>query len=891
MTDTTASHASRRFAPPLPIDDALAPLADALARGSKAVLIAPPGAGKTTRVPLALDGAAWLAGRKILLLEPRRLAARGAARRMAATLGEEVGDTVGLRARLETKVSRKTRIEVLTEGVFTRMILDDPTLDGVGAVLFDEFHERSLDADLGLALALDAQGSVRGDLRLLVMSATLAGNRVSELLGGAPVISSEGRSYPVETRYLGKNPALRLEDRMADAIQRALRADTGSILAFLPGQGEIRRTEERLRERIDPGAAILAPLYGALDRREQDLAISPAPSGQRKIVLATAIAETSLTIEGVRVVVDCGTSRVPRFDPDVGVTRLETVRVSRASADQRRGRAGRMEPGVCYRLWDEAETASLPAFSEPEIRAADLAPLVLDCAEWGVTDPRTLAWLDPPTPSALDAAREELAALGAIDNAGRLTETGRRLRSLPLPPRLAAMLIAAADIGAENEAAEIAAVLVERGIGGNDTSLDHRLDMFRRDRSRRATDMRRMAEGWARTARSTSPPPLRGRPGGGESRTGDVGIPPTPNPSPQGGGEQESAPKQADARSHPLAAPHRSPLPARTQRGDDVSTAALLALAYPERIAKARGARGQFLLANGRGAHVDAADGLARAPFLVVAELQGSAAATRIILAAPTTEAEVLAFAGTRVTNRDEIAFDRPTASVRVRRTRRLDALELASEPRAADPSPDVEAAFVAGLAALGSARLPWSKAQLQLRDRVAFLSAAGSGDWPDLSDAALTGTLGEWLGPFLSGKTRLDEIDAEDLGAALDALVPWTLKRRLEDEAPTHFEAPTGNRHAIDYEGAGAPALHIRVQELFGLKAHPAIAGGKLPLTLNLLSPAHRPIQITRDLPGFWSGSWAAVKADMKGRYPRHPWPDDPANAPPTARAKPRGT
>ncbi|MBX9863344.1 MAG: ATP-dependent helicase HrpB [Hyphomicrobium sp.] len=883
MTDTTASHASRRFAPPLPIDDALAPLADALTRGSKAVLIAPPGAGKTTRVPLALDGAAWLAGRKILLLEPRRLAARGAARRMAATLGEEVGETVGLRARLETKVSRKTRIEVLTEGVFTRMILDDPTLDGIGAVLFDEFHERSLDADLGLALALDAQGSVRDDLRLLVMSATLAGNRVSELLGGAPVISSEGRSYPVETRYLGKNPALRLEDRMADAIQRALRADTGSILAFLPGQGEIRRTEERLRERIDPGAAILAPLYGALDRREQDLAISPAPSGQRKIVLATAIAETSLTIEGVRVVVDCGTSRVPRFDPDVGVTRLETVRVSRASADQRRGRAGRMEPGVCYRLWDEAETASLPAFSEPEIRAADLAPLVLDCAEWGVTDPRTLAWLDPPTTSALDAAREELAALGAIDDAGRLTETGRRLRSLPLPPRLAAMLIAAADIGAENEAAEIAAVLVERGIGGNDTSLDHRLELFRRDRSRRATDMRRMAEGWARTARSGSPPP------GGEG-LGVGGRPPSAvlqSPPPglphKGGGDVK---REGGGNDH--AHPHAR---ARTRRGDDVSTAALLALAYPERIAKARGARGQFLLANGRGAHVDAADGLARAPFLVVAELQGSAAATRIILAAPTTEAEVLAFAGTRVTNRDEIAFDRPTASVRVRRTRRLDALELASEPRAADPSPDVEAAFVAGLTALGSARLPWSKTQLQLRDRVAFLSAAGSGDWPDLSDAALTGTLGEWLGPFLSGKTRLDEIDAEDLGAALDALVPWTLKRRLEDEAPTHFEAPTGNRHAIDYEGAGAPALHIRVQELFGLKAHPAIAGGKLPLTLNLLSPAHRPIQITRDLPGFWSGSWAAVKADMKGRYPRHPWPDDPANAPPTARAKPRGT
>lgn len=835
MTETP-SPSFRRFAPPLPIDDALAPLAAALASGSKAVLIAPPGAGKTTRVPLALLGAGWLGGGKILVLEPRRIAARGAALRMAATLGEELGETVGLRARLETRVSKKTRIEVLTEGVFTRMILDDPTLDGVGAVLFDEFHERSLDADLGLALALDAQASVREDLRLLVMSATLAGEAVASLLGGAPVIASEGRSFPVETRYLGKDPSARLEDRMADAIQRALRVDTGSILAFLPGQGEIRRTEERLRERLDPGAAIIAPLYGALDRREQDFAILPAPPGQRKVVLATSIAETSLTIEGVRVVVDCGTSRVPRFDPDVGVTRLETVRVSRASADQRRGRAGRTEPGVCYRLWGEAETASLLPFSAPEIRAADLAPLVLDCAEWGVTDPRTLAWLDPPTPAALDAAREELQALGALDGDGRLTDTGRQIRALPLPPRIAAMLLAAARTGDETRAADIVAVLVERGLGGNDTSLDHRLEAFRRDRSRRATDMKRLAEGWARAARAAA---------------------------------ASSA--------------------SRTQ--DDLSTAALLALAYPERIAKARGARGQFLLANGRGANLDATDALARAPFLVVAEMQGSAAATRIVLAAETTEADVLSFAGDRVVTRDDLSFDTSTLSVRARRVRRLDAIELASEPRTLAGGPDVETALAAGLMRIGAARLPWTKAQLQLRDRVAFLRSAGETDWPDLSDAALTASLPDWLGPYLTGKTRLSDLAADDLGAALDGLLPWALKRRLDAEAPTHFEAPTGNRHAIDYEGAGAPALHIRVQELFGLTTHPAIAGGKLPLTLNLLSPAHRPIQITRDLPGFWSGSWSAVKAEMKGRYPRHPWPDDPAHAMPTARAKPRGT
>ncbi|WP_072395450.1 ATP-dependent helicase HrpB [Hyphomicrobium sp. CS1GBMeth3] len=861
MTGATPPNSLRRFAEPLPIDDALAPLAEALARGPAAVLVAPPGAGKTTRVPLALLDAPWLAGRKILLLEPRRLAARGAARRMAATLGEEVGETVGLRARLETRVSKKTRIEVLTEGVFTRMILDDPTLEGIGAVLFDEYHERSLDADFGLALAIDTQRSLREDLRLLVMSATLAGDKVAGLLGDAPLIASEGRSFPVDTRYLGKNPSERLEDRVASAIVRALRAEPGSILAFLPGQGEIRRTEERLRERIDARDAIIAPLYGALDRREQDTAIAPAPPGQRKVVLATSIAETSLTIEGVRVVIDCGVARIPRFDPDVGVTRLATVRVPRASADQRRGRAGRTEPGVCYRLWDEAETVSLPAFGDPEIRTADLAPLMLDCAEWGVTDPRTLAWLDPPAPAALDAACEELQALGALDADGRITEAGRRLRALPLPPRLAAMLIGAAHLGAEEEAAEIAAVLVERGLGGNDTALDHRLDTFRRDRSRRATEMRRLAQGWAKTARASSPPHRGEGAGVGGFPTASLRESRPPGLPHQGGGEQPP------------------------------STAALLALAYPERMAKARGPRGQYLLANGRGANLDPADPLARAPYLVVAEMQGAAGATRILLAAETDEAETLRIAGDRVRTTDEITFDQESRGVRARRVRRLGAITLSSEPRPADATPETAAILASGLATLGADKLPWSKAQLQLRDRVGFLRAAGEADWPDLSDAALTTTLPDWLGPYLAGKTRLADVIAEDLGHALDALIPWALRRRLDEEAPTHFEAPTGNRHAIDYEGAGAPALHIRVQELFGLTTHPTIADGRLPLTLHLLSPAQRPIQITRDLPGFWQGSWAAVKAEMKGRYPRHPWPDDPANAMPTARAKPRGT
>jgi ATP-dependent helicase HrpB len=424
-----------KLAPPLPIDAVLGEVRAALAGRSSAVLVAPPGAGKTTRVPLALLEEGWLGNRKILVLEPRRIAARAAAERMAQSLSEAVGGRIGLRARMATKAGPRTRIEVVTEGVFTRMILDDPELGGVGAVLFDELHERSLDADLGLALALDCQRGFREDLRIVAMSATLDDARVAQVLGGAPVIASEGRAFPVETRYLGRDAHARVEDQVADAVMRALRAETGSILAFLPGQAEIRRVEERLRERIDDPAVVLAPLYGAMDMKAQDVALQPAPRGRRKVVLATSIAETSITIEGVRVVVDSGLARVPRFEPDVGVTRLETVRVSRAAADQRRGRAGRTEPGVCYRLWDERQTQSLAAFAEPEIRSADLAGLLLDCADWGATDPRALAWIDPPPAAAVDAAREELTRLEALDADGRITAVGRRLRSLPLPPR------------------------------------------------------------------------------------------------------------------------------------------------------------------------------------------------------------------------------------------------------------------------------------------------------------------------------------------------------------------------------------------------------------------------------------------------------------------------
>jgi ATP-dependent helicase HrpB len=775
----------------------------------------------------------WLQGRKILVLEPRRIAARAAAERMAQTLSDTVGEQIGLRARMVSKSGPRTRIEVVTEGVFTRMILDDPGLSGVGAVLFDEFHERSLDADLGLALALDCQRGLRDDLRILPMSATLDDARVAELLGHAPVIASEGRAFPVMTRYLGRQAGARIEDQMADAVKRALRAESGSILAFLPGQGEIRRVEERLKERIGDPTVMVAPLYGAMDMQAQDLALAPPPKGLRKVVLATSIAETSITIEGVRVVIDSGLTRVPRFEPDVGVTRLETVRVSRASADQRRGRAGRTEPGVCYRLWDAPETQSLPAFAEPEIRSADLTGLLLDCAEWGTTDPRSLPWIDPPSAGAIEAAREELTELEALDVEGRITGSGRRLRALPLPPRLARMVMSAAELGHAKEAAEIAAVIVERGLGGKDVDLTHRLESFRGDRSRRGSDMRKLAAGWARMAST------------GRS---------TPGPR------------------------------------EDIPIARLLALAFPERIGKARGALGQFLLANGRGASLDATHPLARSAFLVAAELAGTAASTRILLAAAADEADILAVAGGRIRVKEEIEFDQDVAALRSRRVCRLDAIIFSSETRAVMPSEETARLLAGGIAKLGVSRLPWSKAQLQLRDRVRFLRAATADEWPDLTDAALAETATGWLAPFLAGKTKLSEIRADDLGAALAALLPWNLQRRLEEEAPTHFQAPTGNRHAIDYETAGAPALHIRVQELFGLRQHPSIAQGKLPLTLHLLSPAHRPIQITRDLPGFWKGSWGAVKAEMKGRYPRHPWPDDPAAATPTARAKPRG-
>jgi ATP-dependent helicase HrpB len=851
-----------RFETPLPIDAALPELTAALRARNAAVLVAPPGAGKTTRVPLVLLQEAWAKGR-ILLLEPRRLAARAAAARMAATLGEQVGDTVGLRVRFGSKVSRKTRIEVVTEGVFTRLILDDPGLNGVSAVLFDEFHERSLDGDLGLALAREAQEGLREDIKLLVMSATIDGARVAKLLHDAPVIESQGRAFAVETRHLPRDAREPIEKLVAAAVTRALQADTGSLLVFLPGAAEIRRTETLLRERISDPAIEIYTLFGALEQQEQDRAIAPTPPGRRKIVLATSIAETSLTIEGVRVVVDSGLARVPRYEPDVGLTRLETVRVSRAAADQRRGRAGRTEPGICYRLWDEPQTASLEPYAQPEILAADLSGFMLDLAHWGVTDPHRLGFLDPPPQPAINEARALLRELAAIDAEGRITEEGKLLRGPPLPPRLARMIVDAAREGARELAAEIAVVLTERGLGGNDVDLRHRIEELRRDRSQRAKDARRMAEGWA----ASSPSPARG---GGMGR---------------GHGEE-------DSRSRRFAP--TSPASGRGEKEErsdsETSIGCILALAYPDRIAKNRGpGTHSFLLANGRGGGIDPASSLAREPFIAVAELAGKASQGRIVLAAPISPAEIEARFAQRIESREEIIFDKASVSLRARRSRRLGAVVLNEQTVPVPASAEAAAILGEGLRQLGLDRLPWTKASAQWRDRVLFLRRAEGEEWPDLSDAALSKDI-NWLVPFLEGKTALSQFSADEFAAALQALLPYPLTRRLDQEAPTHFTAPTGSAVPIEYTEEG-PKLSIRVQELFGLDRHPAIAKGKTSLMIELLSPAHRPVQVTRDLPSFWRGSYAAVKAEMRGRYPRHPWPDDPARAAPTRRAKPRGT
>ncbi len=806
----------------LPIHAVIEPLKAALAAGNAAVLAAPPGAGKTTVVPLALLDECWLGGGKVLVLEPRRLAARAAAERMATTLGQATGDTVGYRTRLQSRIGPKTRIEVITEGVFTRMILDDPGLDGVGAVLFDEFHERSLDADLGLALARETQGLLREDLRLLVMSATLDIGGVSRLLDGAPVIEAEGRMFPVETRYCGRNPVERIEDALTRAILLALGEESGSILVFLPGQGEIHRTAQRLAERLNDPAVDVVPLYGALDRETQDRAIQPATSGRRKVVLATSVAETSLTIEGVRVVIDGGLSRVPRFEPSSGLTRLATVRVSRSSAEQRRGRAGRTEPGMCYRLWDEAETRGLVPHQRPEILEADLTGFALDLARWGARSTEGLALLDQPPAGAFAEARKVLERLGALYEAGALTAHGRRMTRIPLPPRLAHMVAVAGDAGDAALGARIAAVLSEPGLGGNDLDLRDRLRGLERDRSPRARDAVRLSERWARAA------------GGGQGGEADVGT--------------------------------------------------LLAEAFPERVAKARGKPGEVLLASGRGAFLDPAEALAREPWLAVAELGGGDARDRIRLAVPVDPAAL----DHRIEVEDRLVRE-PSGRMTLKRIRRIGAIVVDERIVGTPDRAAITAALRDEVERGGLAGLRWGERVSGLRARLAFVAGLEDG-WPDVSDEALNATRESWLWPLLETVQGLEKIDDAALEAGLQSLIPWDRQRALDTLAPPRLATPLGSA-AIDYAAEGGPRVDIRVQELFGTTVHPTVGGGRVPLTLALLSPARRPVQVTKDLPGFWAGSWAAVRSEMRGRYPRHPWPEDPTKAEATSRAKPRGT
>ncbi len=797
----------------LPVDEALPQLKAVLAERPAAVLVAPPGAGKTTRVPLALLDAAWLGGRKIIMQEPRRLAARAAARRMAATLGEAVGETVGYRVRLDSKVGPSTRIEVVTDGLFLRMLQDDPSLEGVGCVIFDELHERGLETDLSFALVRESQQALREDLRVIAMSATLDPGPVSERLGGAPVVESAGRMFPVETRYLDREASGRFEDAVASAVRNALAQESGSALVFLPGVGEIRRVEERLQglaSTID-----VAPLYGDLSPADQDRAISPSPTGRRKVVLATSIAETSLTIEGVRIVIDGGLMRVPRFSPRSGMTRLETVRVSQASADQRRGRAGRLEPGVCYRLWTEEAQRGLQPFTPPEILDADLAPLALELAAWGVTDASTLPWLTPPPASALATARALLLETGAIESTGAITPHGRAMVRLGQHPRLAHLVLKGRALRQGKVAALIAAILGERDfLRERDVDLRHRVDMA-----------------------------LNGR-----------------------------APRLINESARRL-----TPRDARDETPDPSMTGALLALAYPDRIGRRRaGTANRYLLSGGRGAALPEGDPLSNEEFLVVAETDGAAQDARVFLAAPITLAEIEELYGEHIV--DEEIVDWRAGSVVARRRRRFGALVLEDKPI---NKPDPEKVKAAMLAGLRQGRLPWTEELQGWRQRIAFLRHVDD-SWPDLSDEALLRSL-DWLDPFIDGAAR-----RIDFAAAVKALVPWDRQRQVDALAPTHIEVPSGSRVPVDYANPAEPTLSVRLQEMFGLTDTPRIAN-RVPVTIHLLSPARRPVQVTRDLASFWKSAYRDVKAELKGRYPKHYWPDDPLIAEPTARARPR--
>lgn len=836
---------------PLPIDAVLPALRAALGERHEAVLEAPPGAGKTTRVPLALLAEPWLAGQRILMLEPRRLAARAAAERLASELGEPVGETVGYRIRLESKVGPRTRIEVVTEGILARRLQDDPALEGVGLVIFDEFHERSLDADLALALCLNGRELLRDEppLKVLLMSATLEGERLSRLLGAAPVVSSEGRMHPVEIRWGSPfQPGEWLEPRVVQTVLQALADEPGSLLLFLPGQAEIRRVHEQLAEALGGRDEILlCPLHGELDLAAQRAAIEPAPAGKRKVVLATNIAETSLTIDGVRVVVDAGLARVPRFDPASGMTRLDTQRISRASATQRAGRAGRLEPGVCYRLWSQAQHEQLAAYGNAEILAADLAGLALQLARWGVA-PHELAWLDAPPAAPFAQARDLLTRLGALDARGVLTAHGQAMAELPAHPRIAHLLLRGQALGLGNLACDLAALLGERDIlRGAGADLHSRIALL-----------------------SGADKASRGSQGGVQ-------------------------------RARQLARQFRSYL--KGPRNEAVADpehprwlGCLLAFAYPDRVARQRRAGGgDYRLANGRAAQFGEPDALMKHEWLVIADLgsrQGQRE-ERIYLAADLDPALFDGVLAEQVSQVEELEWDEREGVLRAERQRKVGELVLGREPLKELDEAARARALLGLVRRKGLELLPWTPELRQWQARVALLrrldlAEKPTSDWPDVSDAALLASLEDWLLPFLSKVSRLSHFAGLDLPGILAGLLPWPLPQRLDELAPRSLTVPSGSRIAIDY-AEEPPVLAVRLQELFGLAATPRIGGGRLGLKLHLLSPARRPVQVTQDLASFWANTYGEVKKDLKGRYPKHYWPDDPLIAEPTARAKPR--
>lgn len=812
----------------LPVEAVIPELRDALAAHKAAVLEASPGAGKTTLVPLRLLDAPWLAGRKILMLEPRRLATRAAAARMADLLGEAPGGTVGYAMRFERRIGRETRIEVVTEGLLTRRLQRDPALEDVGLVVFDEFHERSLDADLALALCLDVQASLRPDLRLLVMSATLDGAAIAAHLGGAPLVRSEGRMFPVHTEYLPGAVGDAVEIRVARAVDLALGASAGSILAFLPGVAEIRRTAALMTERLRVSGLHVHPLYGELPRAAQDAAIRPAPKGERKIVLATNVAETSLTIEGVEIVIDSGLERRPRFSPRTGMSRLVTLPISRASADQRRGRAGRLGPGLCFRLWPMEEDRGRLEHRPPEIEEADLASLVLELAAWGVADPASLRFPTRPPSGPYRQAQALLQDLEALDAAGMITPHGRAMAELPLHPRLAHMVLRGREHGMAGTAVTVAALL-----NGRDP-----------DRERRDADLVRRVEA------------VLGASG---------------------------AAREAEQVRRQLARHFGGPI--GEPRLDEVG--AVTALAYPDRIAQARsGAPGTFRLANGRGARVEPGDPLAREPWLAVAELDDAGSEARIRLAAPLSLPQIETLLGHRFEMREEVGFDAREGAIVARRTLRLGAIVLKEQPLATVDPELIVRGLCDAIRAAGSGVLPWTEAASQLRSRIAFLHRCDPAGWPDLGDEALLATLEEWLGPFLAGYRRIAELAGLDLRQILLARLDHAQRQALDRLAPAWIDVPSGRAVAIDYI-QDPPVMAVKLQEMFGLTAQPAVNAGRTPLVLQLLSPAGRPVAVTRDLAGFWMSGYSAVRKELRGRYPKHPWPEDPLTAVPTARTK----